>query len=101
MTTLTVPSALIVPIMPDNFTPAFKQYLVQLSSRVSDLSIKQSGWTAATGTAYLGSFDASAAYAVGATYSQSQVTAIANGLTITRQRVKALEDILRKMGWIE
>lgn len=100
MATTSVPSPLIVPIMPDSFSPAFKQYLVQLSTRVADLSIQQSGWTPSTGTAYLGTFDVSTAYAVGATYSQSQVTAIANGLTQTRQRVKALEDVMRTMGWI-
>lgn len=99
-TTTSVPSPLIVPIMPKDFTEAFKQYLVQLSTRVSELSMKQAGWTASTGTAYLGAFDVSTVYTVGATYSQAQVQAIASGLTQTRQRVKALEDVLRNLGLI-
>lgn len=100
MATTSVPSPLAATIMPSNFSPAFRQYMIQLATRVSELSVRQNGWTAATGAAYLGTFDASAVYAVGATYSHAQVLAIGNGLTQTRQRVKALEDVMRSMGLI-
>lgn len=62
------------------------------------LGPRQTGWTAATGTALLGAFNASQAYIVSATYTQAEVTAIANGLIQARQRIKALEDMLRTHG---
>lgn len=58
------------------------------------------GWTAATGTALLGAFNANQAYSAGATYSQSEMSALASGLQQARQRVKALEDALRSHGLI-
>ncbi|MGL5280664.1 MAG: phage tail protein [Plesiomonas shigelloides] len=59
------------------------------------------GWVAATGSAFTGSFNASQALPVGAVYSQSEVTAIANALITTRQRLKAMEDALRQHGLIK
>lgn len=59
---------------------------------------RATGWTAATGTALLGAFNASQAYTVSATYTQAEVTAIATGLIQARQRIKALEDMLRTHG---
>lgn len=58
------------------------------------------GWTAATGTALLGSFNANQAYTASATYTQSEVTAIGTGLQQVRQRAKAIEDALRNHGLI-
>lgn len=58
------------------------------------------GWTAATGTALLGSFNANQAYTASATYTQSEVTAIGTGLQQVRQRLKAIEDALRTHGLI-
>lgn len=62
------------------------------------IGARQSGWTAATGTALLGAFNASQTYTVSATYTQAEITAIANGLIQARQRIKALEDMLRTHG---
>ncbi|MGL5487870.1 MAG: hypothetical protein ACRDC6_16515 [Shewanella sp.] len=59
------------------------------------------GWTAATGSAFTGAFNSSLALPVGATYSQTEVTAIANALITTRQRLKAMEDALRQHGLIK
>lgn len=61
---------------------------------------RQAGWTAATGTALLGAFNASQIYAVGATYTQSEIQALATGLQQARQRIKALEDSDRNHGLI-
>ncbi|MEM6162041.1 phage tail protein [Erwinia sp. P6884] len=61
---------------------------------------RQTGFTAATGAANKGGFNADTSYSVSATYTQSQVQAIANDLRATRQRVKALEDALRAHGLI-
>lgn len=59
---------------------------------------RQTGWTAATGTALLGAFNASQAYTVSTTYTQSEVSSMATGLQQARQRIKALEDMLRTHG---
>lgn len=59
---------------------------------------RATGWTAATGTALFGAFNASQTYTVSATYTQAEVTAIASGLIQARQRIKALEDMLRTHG---
>ncbi|MGL5528932.1 MAG: phage tail protein [Plesiomonas shigelloides] len=59
------------------------------------------GWTAATGSAFTGVFNSSLALPVGAAYSQAEVTAIANALITTRQRLKAMEDALRQHGLIK
>ncbi|MEP8883521.1 phage tail protein [Enterobacter kobei] len=61
---------------------------------------RNTGWTAATGTALLGSFNANQAYTASATYTQSEVTAIGTGLQQVRQRAKAIEDALRTHGLI-
>lgn len=58
------------------------------------------GWTAATGTALLGAFNANTAYAAGVVYLQAEATAAYAGLTEARQRIKALEDAMRTHGLI-
>lgn len=62
------------------------------------IGTRQTGWTASTGTALLGAFNSSQAYTVSATYTQAEITAIANGLIQARQRIKALEDMARTHG---
>ncbi|MDX8597758.1 phage tail protein, partial [Salmonella enterica] len=64
------------------------------------IGARQTGWTAATGTALLGAFNANQAYTVSATYTQSEVSAMATGLQQARQRIKALEDAMRTHGMI-
>lgn len=64
------------------------------------IGARQTGWTAATGTALLGAFNASQAYTASATYTQSEIQAIVTGLQQTRQRIKALEDMARTHGLI-
>lgn len=64
------------------------------------IGARQTGWTAATGTALLGAFNANQAYTVSATYTQSEVSAMATGLQQARQRIKALEDAIRTHGLI-
>lgn len=64
------------------------------------VSSRQTGFSAATGTANRGGFNADTSYPVASTYTQAQVQAIANDLRATRQRVKALEDALRAHGLI-
>lgn len=63
------------------------------------LSARQTGWTAATGTAYKGAFDANQAWTIGI-LNVLQIQEIANSLTQARQRIKALEDALRTHGQI-
>ncbi|MDV5140860.1 phage tail protein [Chimaeribacter arupi] len=58
------------------------------------------GFTAATGTALKGAFDASATFTVSATYTQAEVQALATALVAARQRIKALEDAMRSHGLI-
>lgn len=58
------------------------------------VSSQQTGWTASTGTALKGGMNAATAYTVGATYSQSEVQAIAAGLVEARRVIKALQDAL-------
>ncbi|HHE4628113.1 TPA: phage tail protein [Escherichia coli] len=65
------------------------------------IGARQTGWTAATGTALLGSFNANQSYTVGTTYTQSEVAAIATGLEQARQRILALEAALRLHGLID
>ncbi|HHR3826325.1 TPA: phage tail protein [Salmonella enterica] len=65
------------------------------------IGARQTGWTAATGTALLGAFNANQAYTVGTTYTQSEVAALATGLQQARQRIVALETALRLHGLID
>lgn len=62
---------------------------------------RNTGWTAATGTPLLGSFNANQSYTVGTTYTQSEVAALATGLQQARQRILALETALRLHGLID
>ena len=64
------------------------------------IGARQSGWTAATGVANMGAFNANTPYTTGATYSQAEAQAIAGGLIQVRQRLKALEDMARTHGLI-
>ncbi len=52
---------------------------------------QNTGWTAATGTPLLGSFNLTSHTRVGTTYTQSEVAALATGLQQARQRILALE----------
>lgn len=61
---------------------------------------RQTGWTASTGDGLLGAFNANQIYNASATYVQSDILALAFGLTQSRQRIKALEDALRAHGLI-
>lgn len=73
------------------------------SYKVAGLSVlgaRQTGWTAATGTANKGAFDADQSFAVGSTYSQAEVQALADVLKAACQRIKALEDMARTHGMI-
>lgn len=63
------------------------------------VSARKTGWTAATGTAYRGAFDANQAWTIGI-LNVLQIQEIANSLTQARQRIKALEDDLRSHGLI-
>lgn len=67
---------------------------------VKVIGAQQTGWTASTGTANKGAFDADLAFTVSATYTQSEVQALADGLLAARRRIKALEDALRTHGLI-
>lgn len=68
---------------------------------VNVLGPRQTGWTAGTGTPNLGAFNADQAFAVGATYSQAEVQAIANELIAARKRILALEQAMRTHGQID
>lgn len=59
---------------------------------------QQTGWTAATGTANRGAFNADQAFTVGTTYSQAEVQALAAALKEARQRILALEQVNRSHG---
>lgn len=73
------------------------------SYKVAGLSVlgaRQTGWTAATGTANKGEFNADQSFTVGATYTQAEVQALADALKAACQRIKALEDMARTNGMI-
>ncbi|CAI2031087.1 phage tail protein [Serratia marcescens] len=73
------------------------------SYKVAGLSVlgaRQTGWTAATGTANKGEFNADQSFTVGATYTQAEVQALADALKAACQRIKALEDTARTHGMI-
>ncbi|EAS2095572.1 TPA: phage tail protein [Salmonella enterica] len=65
------------------------------------IGARQAGWTAATGTANKGAFNADLTFAVSDTYTQSEIQDIANALIAERRRTKALEDALRAHGLID
>ncbi|OJB95795.1 phage tail protein [Yersinia ruckeri] len=74
-----------------------------VSYKVAGLKVigpRETGWTASTGTSLKSAFNANLAFTVGATYSQAEITALANGLIAARQRIKALEDTIRTHGQI-
>ena len=67
---------------------------------VKVLGPRQTGWTAGSGTANLGAFDADQSFTVGAAYSQAEVQAIATELIAARKRILALEQAMRNHGLI-
>ncbi|AKP34716.1 hypothetical protein [Yersinia aleksiciae] len=72
-----------------------------VSYKVAGLKVigpRETGWTASTGTALKSAFNANLAFPTGTTYSQAEMTALANGLIAARQRIKALEDMCRTHG---
>jgi len=74
---------------------------VSVSYKVAGLQVvgaRQTGWTAATGTALLGAFNANQAYTVSAAYTPAEIQSLAAGLVQARQRIKALEDMARTHG---
>lgn len=64
------------------------------------IGARATGWTAATGTALLGVFNANQTFTVSNPPTQAEVQAIANALIAARQRIKALEDMSRTHGLI-
>lgn len=64
------------------------------------VSTRKTGWTASTGTALRGAFNSDLTQTIGATYSQSEITALENMVIDARRRIKALEDDLRSHGLI-
>lgn len=78
----------------ENVTVSYKVAGIQV------VSARQTGWTAATGTAFLGAFNANQAFTISAAYTQTEIQAMATALTETRQRLKALEDMARTHGLI-
>lgn len=76
---------------------------VSVSYKVAGLQVvgaRQTGWTAATGTALLGAFNANQTFTVSNPPTQAEVQAIASALVASRQRNKALEDAMRTHGLI-
>lgn len=65
------------------------------------LGPQQTGWTPGTGTPNLSAFDADLNFSVGATYSQTELQAIANALVEVRRRLLALEQSDRTHGLID
>lgn len=61
---------------------------------------RDTGWTAAVGTANKGAFSPASTYTVSATYTQSEVVAIGNALSQANQRIIALESAMRAHGLI-
>ncbi|WP_336993570.1 phage tail protein [Lelliottia amnigena] len=61
---------------------------------------RQSGWTAGTGTALLGAFNANQSFTVSNPPTQAEVQAIAAALVAVRQRNLALEQMARTHGLI-
>lgn len=86
-------------VAPQAVSDTFKAtaYLVGANQVVGP---RVTGWTAATGTALLGAFNANTAYAAGVVYLQAEATAAYAGLVEARQRIKALEDSMRTHGLI-
>lgn len=71
--------------------------------RISNIKVlggRITGWTASTGTAVKGGFDADQTYPIGATYSQSELQALADGLVELRKVVLALQQGATSHGLI-
>lgn len=74
---------------------------VSVSYKVAGLQVvaaRNTGWTPSTGTSSKAGVNGSTTYTVGATYSQTEVQAIAQGLIQTRQMLVALDSALRNHG---
>ncbi|SEP40015.1 phage tail protein [Enterobacter sp. NFIX58] len=61
---------------------------------------RQTGWTASTGPGYLGAFDSSLYPTISTTYTVSEQYAMRDALVLTRQRLAAVEYVLRAHGLI-
>lgn len=69
--------------------------------RVNNIKVmggRQTGWTSATGTLKKGGINGSAAYSAGATYSQAEIKALADGLVEARQVIAALVALVMSHG---
>lgn len=69
--------------------------------RVNNIKVmggRQTGWTAATGTLKKGGINGSASYSAGATYSQAEIQALAEGLVEARQTIAALVALVMSHG---
>lgn len=85
-------------------TQALASSLDAVSYKVSGLQVvgaRVTGWTAYSGATNLGAFNSNTTYTVSATYTQSEVQAIATDLTAARKRIAALEQALRTHGLID
>jgi len=67
---------------------------------VKVIGARQTGWTAGTGTALLGAFNANQSFTVSNPPTQAEVQAIAAALVAVRQRNLALEQMARTHGLI-
>lgn len=85
------------PFSSDDFTsvldksPAWKGWFIR------SFPIIQKDWVAFSGavTANRGAYAPANSYAVGAVYSQAEVTALANAIVAANARIRALEEALR------
>ncbi|HHB2585256.1 TPA: phage tail protein [Enterobacter roggenkampii] len=68
---------------------------------VKVVGVRNTGWTASTGTPNKAAFDANYFVTASATYTQSNLQDLSNSVTGARQRIKALEDALRAHGLID
>lgn len=77
---------------------------VGVSYKVAGLQVigpRQTGWTAGTGTALKGTFNADQVFTAAATYSQADIQALGDALKEARQRILALEQSARTHGQID
>jgi hypothetical protein len=65
---------------------------------VKVVGMRITGFSAPTGTDYKGTFDANKTYTVSPTYTQAEVLAIGNDLTLARKSIAALLNAMRSHG---
>lgn len=69
--------------------------------RINNIKVlggRQTGWTSPTGTLKKGAINGSASYSAGATYSQAEIQALADGLVEARQVIAALVALAMSHG---